>query len=487
MDFTELYRFHGNLAFSPNSRFILAAIQNRLVLRTTSTFQIFQTWQIDQSPTPTNALFSSKDKTSSEPISHIGWSCDSEYLLAASTKQGTVHVYNVQDINWSARIESGTEGLVKAEWAPDGRTILCFSQWGLRVTIWSLVTGVASATYIQFPVHPDTGYAFRSDGRYFILAERHKSKDTLGVYDTQDSYKLVRHFPLPTSALASLALSPTGNHFAVWEGPIEYKLHVLSLAGDLQGSFSPDSDPGFGIRRVSWHPSGMFLAVGGWDDKIHILDLTWTVAATLELSARIPSGVVSVPFGENHPNGRRQQKVEVSYHVPNYSATKPASESIADERLRSPHSIVIQRADMTKSNPKSGTAQLEWNKNGSLLLVRFDNSPNALHIFDFPTMEQPEFRPRLRSVLLHSRPIAHARWNPVRKGSLILCCASQSLYMWSDEWVGENGEEEMAECIGVPAKSFETRDIRWTPDGKGVVLLDSKDSLFCCAFEVEDA
>ena len=36
------------------------------------------------------------------------------------------------------------------------------------------------------------GYAFRRDGRYFLLAERHKSKDTLGVYDTADSYKLVR-------------------------------------------------------------------------------------------------------------------------------------------------------------------------------------------------------------------------------------------------------------------------------------------------------
>lgn len=37
-----------------------------------------------------------------------------------------------------------------------------------------------------------SGYAFRADGRYFILAERHKSKDTLGLYDTAESYKLAR-------------------------------------------------------------------------------------------------------------------------------------------------------------------------------------------------------------------------------------------------------------------------------------------------------
>lgn len=38
----------------------------------------------------------------------------------------------------------------------------------------------------------NVGYTFRADGRYFVLAERHKSKDTLGLYDTADSYRLVR-------------------------------------------------------------------------------------------------------------------------------------------------------------------------------------------------------------------------------------------------------------------------------------------------------
>jgi hypothetical protein len=36
------------------------------------------------------------------------------------------------------------------------------------------------------------GYAFNQDGRQFILAERHKSKDTIGVYDPNASFKLLR-------------------------------------------------------------------------------------------------------------------------------------------------------------------------------------------------------------------------------------------------------------------------------------------------------
>lgn len=50
----------------------------------------------------------------------------------------------------------------------------------------------------------------------------------------------------------------------------------------------------------------------------------------------------------------------------------------------------------------------------------------------------------------------------------MICCGGGSIYTWSDEWVGaeesgrEGEEEEMAECIGVPAsqsfRSFPYRD-----------------------------
>jgi hypothetical protein len=48
------------------------------------------------------------------------------------------------------------------------------------------------ATYIQYPKYPDRGYAFHKDGHYFVLAERHKSRDMMGVYNSTAGYKLVR-------------------------------------------------------------------------------------------------------------------------------------------------------------------------------------------------------------------------------------------------------------------------------------------------------
>ena len=58
---------------------------------------------------------------------------------------------------------------------------------------------------------------------------------------------------------------------------MQHKVYVLSLAGELLGTFAPDKDPGFGVRAVAWHPAGLFLAVLGWDDKVRRHPLYGTV------------------------------------------------------------------------------------------------------------------------------------------------------------------------------------------------------------------
>ncbi|KAI9059400.1 YVTN repeat-like/Quino protein amine dehydrogenase [Trametes sanguinea] len=514
MDFTEIYNQTASLVhFSPGTHFLLTAVEDRLIIRRSDSFQIARTWLVDTSRSPTSAALANAaaaaGPSSLRPkaeenawLTHAGWSCDSEYVFGACAKTGVVSVFKLRDEAWSARIEAGSEGLVRAEWAPDGRTILCFSEWGLRVTMWSLVTG--AATHVQYPIHPDRGYAFRQDARYFVLAERHKSKDTLGVYDAQEAYRLVRHFPLPTSSLASVSLSPTGNYLAVWEGPLEYKLYVVSLAGNVLGTFSPDPDPGFGVRMVSWHPSGKFLAVAGSDDKVHILEsLTWNPIATLELPTRISAGVNvwREPAGwleATHGRGfLSYERIQAPFTLPTTSSqvrNKPARPAPGARPGGG-------NAPSAAARSAAGTTQLSFNTSGSLLLVRSASAPTAVLLYDFPipssdpsvsrsTSREP-LVPRLRSVLLHAQPVTAARWNPepARAGRLAVACGIQSVYLWSDEWVTEGGageeeDAEVAECVGVPAQRFETRDLRWAPDGKGMILLDQK--TFCCAFEVEE-
>jgi hypothetical protein len=127
MDFTEIYRQSSSLVnFSPGAHFILTAIGDRVIVRRTDTFQITRTWVVDPTQNPTHAILTSNKSsavrhpkshsgtgTSSESgnsITHIGWSCDSEYILAASAKQGVVHLLKLRDEDWNGRIDAGTEG-----------------------------------------------------------------------------------------------------------------------------------------------------------------------------------------------------------------------------------------------------------------------------------------------------------------------------------------------------------------------------------------
>ncbi|KZT63453.1 YVTN repeat-like/Quino protein amine dehydrogenase [Daedalea quercina L-15889] len=504
MDFTEIYKQTGQLAtFSPGAHFLLTAIQDRLVVRRADSFQITRSWQLEPSPSATALAASRKPLTRPQAvsdsgssvdrdgwISHAGWSCDSEYILAACARKGFVDVFKMRDEEWRARIEAGAEGLVKAEWAPDGRNIICWSEWGLRVTVWNLVTG--SATYIQYPAHAERGYAFRSDGHYLVLAERHKSKDSIGVYDATSAYRMVRHFPLPTGLFSALSLSPTGSHVAVWEGPLEHKIHVLSLAGEHLGTFAPEKDPGFGVRAVAWHPAGLFLAVLGWDDKVHVLEnLTWGPITTFELQSRIPVGTT------------------IWREPPDWLEATAGRGFLSYERLQAPHTLCLTVRDRTKPPPELPAASkttcsehLAWNVDGTTLMVRYGGAPDAIWLYAFPSFARPAeeksvpaphrtLKPKLRSVLLHAAAVTSVWWNPVRKGSLACATGGGAVYLWSDEWEseGEGGQtdgeaEEVAECVGVPARKFAAHGLRWAPDGRGLVLLDRE--TFCCAFEVEE-
>lgn len=164
LDFTEVFKQTGQLAvFSPGTTYLLTAVQDQLVVRRTGSFQIARTWHVDTSPSTTTAIISPPARSSNTRtlrsstqdsaeietpdgwITHVGWSCDSEYVLECCAKRGVVNVYKMVDEQWNARIEAGAEGLARAEWAPDGRSIVCFSEWGVSRLCNRLVE---TATYL---------------------------------------------------------------------------------------------------------------------------------------------------------------------------------------------------------------------------------------------------------------------------------------------------------------------------------------------------
>ncbi|KAG5462395.1 MAG: hypothetical protein BJ554DRAFT_5286 [Olpidium bornovanus] len=175
LDFTDVYKQSSGLcAFSPDGRHIATAVLYRLVVRDAETLQIVH-------------LF-----TCTDLVQAVDWSADSRLVLCASFKLGAVNVWSLEDASWSAKIDEGAAGLTSVRFAPDGRHVLCFSDFQvrpdapvlighlprnplsflggviffssifkhllvaqLRVTIWSLLT--RDAVYIRYPKNNDKG------------------------------------------------------------------------------------------------------------------------------------------------------------------------------------------------------------------------------------------------------------------------------------------------------------------------------------------
>ncbi|KAI0324202.1 hypothetical protein GY45DRAFT_1375756, partial [Cubamyces sp. BRFM 1775] len=90
MDFTEIYNQTASLVyFSPGTHFLLTAVEDRLIIRRSDSFQIARTWLVDTSRSPTAAALAAnagpstggaRQRTAAEEnawITHAGWSCDS--------------------------------------------------------------------------------------------------------------------------------------------------------------------------------------------------------------------------------------------------------------------------------------------------------------------------------------------------------------------------------------------------------------------------
>ncbi|RIA83376.1 WD40-repeat-containing domain protein [Glomus cerebriforme] len=430
MDFTDLFKQSLYLCrFSPNAKYLAAASKCYLFIREATSLQIVLkiTW--------------------SDIIQNVIWSPDSELILVASYKTGKVTIYHVTDKKWCADIEEGTSGLTNVKWSSDGRTLLCFSDFQLRITIWSLIT--QEVCYIQYPKYYDKGHDFRKDGRYFVLAERRDGKDYLGVYDCDNSFKMVKHFQVDTFDLENLTWSPDGRFIAVWDNCIQYKVLIYTPDGRCQQSYSA-YDNGLGVKFVTWAPSSQFLAIGSYDQKIRFLNhYTWT--PIIEFTHAVQLNNRELTIWKEELDSPKESGRTITHYV------------ILEQPLQELHSI---RPDPEKPNPKIGVGICKFNSTGRLMASRNDNMPNCLWIWDISLM-----RPIV--LFLQRSPIRHFYWNPMNIEQLVMCCGNEKIYFWS-------GQKSGAEIIEVPTANFKVNNIKWNPNGKSLILMDKE--LFTIAF-----
>ena len=502
MDFTATYRHSARecIAFSPGSTFIAyvgGTRGNHVLVRVTGTLQVVRSWDLDQ------------------PLQSLSWSRDGLFLLvsahAARKEQGVSYVLpldpdaSVADGSddgqgWVAKLDAGPPGLHSASWLPVWRipAVVQFSQFGIRAVVNSLVD---QALFVVPHAHPICVYiltvlASAAWPEHYGMVQRVNECDYIVLFraanahapnlDAPVEWVRDRAIRLHTRNISDVLWSPDGNYLCAWEQPLEYKLYVHALSGAHLATFqqvngatetvvahgalagrsslrssqsNPISSGTLGIRKVAWHPSSQFLAIGGFDEAVRILASTdWMEAYTFDLSGRIVRATVWT-------EPRHWFEATGGCSIVNCVYTRLPVEQVA-----SPVELHAAANDLNEM-PRVGISELSWNADGSFLAVVNEAVPTAVFIFSF-NLGEGIF---LTAVLHLSTPVCTLAWSP-KGDSLAVACSTSAVYIWN---------EVSPEAVAVPNSTlpltdgFTTQRVEWSQDGRALLLVAP--SAFCCA------
>ena len=355
-----------------------------------------------------------------------------------------LQVWSIQQPSWTCKIDGGLAGLTWCWWGPDSRHLLTMADFSLHLTLWSLVS--KSVSLIKYPKLAQSGLDFTSDGRYMALAERRECKDVVSIFEC-DSWQLVQHFPVGTQDLVGLCWSPGGGVLAVWDSVLDYKVLLYSMDGRCLSTYSA-YEHALGVKTVSWAPSGQFLAIGSFDEKLRVLNhLTWRAVA-------------------EHPHPASLLRAGPAVYQEVEDGAAPLSLAPRHSHyitLSPPVTIPTTRPDPEKPNPRLGVGVASFSPDSRYLATRNDNIPTAVWVWDMEELS-------LAALLLQTSPVRDLRWDPTQP-RLAIATGNSRLYLWSP-----------AGCVSVcvPCEpSFSLNHLLWHPSGTSLALLSASHFAVC--------
>lgn len=519
MDFTSTYSYASwdSVAFSPGSTFLAYVngyARKSVTVRVVGTLQVVRSWELEE---PLDALEWSMDGLYLL-VSAYGTCGGVSYVLPLDP-DAAVTDHSDDGRGWIARIEAA-QGLVHAAWLPIRRipAVVQFFPFHCAV-IYSLAD--QSCTML-----PGTALArvFALTSEHFCVVQREKECDQVCLYTphTPDAptleqpvqWDLYRAMAINTSHASGVAWSPDGQFVAVWDHMLEYKLSVYSAHGtpqvvltiqdnDVPSTHVPISaaecrsalaspretgrarrvslrtsrsqlrrsssgtkrsmSHALGVRVVAWHPSSEFLAVGGYDDHVHVLSLSdWSLVFSLDISVTALRCMQSLPhvwvepyrwFEATGGQGIVPMEISTAVDVPTLLNTDTLH---------------------------TGTHWIAWNHDGSVLACRNEGMPTAVLLYEFYGLHERSVDAHLQllSIIVLSSPVRDIVWRPEHACSLALVTGRNSVYCWSMK------DTQCCEAVAIPNDKFHASHITCSPDGKTLLLADTRS--FCCVVTVPE-
>lgn len=262
--------------FSPSSEFVASVSGTRLTVRNSDSLKVIN-------------VYHCVDK-----IEKIEFSPDSEFIMCGLFARNCIQVFSMVDKDWKCRIDEGIAGVINANWAPTSRNIITESDFGIQLSIWSLMDSFSVIISLPKPSYPGFTSALTaiSDCGHFLAAvHRIELQDQIGIYSFVPLNE-VSKFRTRSPDVAAIQWVPSGNHLVTIDSPLTYKFCVYTPAGELVHSYEAYQNA-LGLRLCAFYRPKNFLDTLLTEDET-IVSAPEVESTTSEVEATAGTAMVAL-------------------------------------------------------------------------------------------------------------------------------------------------------------------------------------------------
>ena len=420
----------GQVFFSPDEKYVANASQYRLVVRDFETLQIANVY------------------TCIDSIDLVKWSPNGKLILVSCYKRNVSQLWSIVKPGWKCKLDEGSSGLIDSLWCPDSAQILTWSEFDIRINVWSMSD--KSVRHIQYPKLQSGGCKFYKNNA--IIAERREDTDFVSVFNHK-SWRLLCNFKAASVDMAFIEVI-NGSIF-IGDIPLTAVYYAYSFKGECLSRIELYKGI-LGIKCHSLAQSEQFVALGCYDNSCKLVNaVTWSVLKNM-----------------------KHDETSLTSETVCYKEVVTQNNSGSRYEIVPPENFILPRAKTSFDDQYLlvGIGIAKFSSSGRFLATRTDFAPSLAWIWDLSLL-------KLVSVVAHESPIVCMEWEHAvrtqKSEYLAIGCNNDQVYLWNLSGVLALKIPNCSTLNGA-GELGPIREISWSDQGNCLIL--KGDYHFCLSY-----